>query len=317
MTLRSARDAAVPLLAIVLVVLVVIAIVAIVVFAPIRSVDVDERIAISVQEGAEELVVQVQADLGKVTLQFMDPPENQDQLVLTVQGSVRQNLLASGDPVSISFGHEIYQSVLTVSIGVDVSSFSTTVGYDDLVIGVSVAKGLRTSFQVEHAVGDVVLTAGQGVMLGDVALSTTTGMVKADLGPGTLLTDDIEMRSTTGASVLEWNDVNTSGQRRVSMSTTTGGIEMDVIQTSASGNVTFESTATTGGVELHLQIEDDVSAQVSSSANIGNVDVERRDGFTGDSDLLTSTNHPAAMSLLFALSTNTGGVELDLSFLSG
>ncbi|MCU0861297.1 MAG: hypothetical protein MUE65_03150 [Methanomassiliicoccales archaeon] len=313
MTFKRAREAAVSTLAVVLIVLVVIAVVAIILVAPLKSVNVDEEVEVPYQEGLSSLQLSLKCDLGQVSVGFVN--DTSPLVSMTVKGVARQSLVTSGDPVRIVWDASAAGPALSLAAEVRMDTFSTSFGLQEIEIDMLISDSLVSDITVEHSVGAVRLYAGEGVSLSNLRLVQKTGEVAASIGPGTTLSGDVSLESTTGAARLDWEDVDVEGDVAVDLHTTTGSVSLRMVQGhSAPGNVTLQASATTGGIQMEMDIEDGVSSRVSSSASIGNVEVLNRQGFDGDDTLLSSSNYPAGMSVDVFLSTSTGGITLDLSY---
>jgi hypothetical protein len=82
-----------------------------------------------------------------------------------------------------------------------------------------------------------------------------------------------------------------------------------------SGNVTVNARTTTGSINLDMEIDGDVGARVESATDLGRitVHVER---FSGDQSPIQSNNYPAGNNFLVALSTETGGININAAYRS-
>jgi hypothetical protein len=302
------------LLVIVLVIIVIIAIVSMALLLPWKVTNVEETRTAAVVEGTSEIDLSLDQSVGKVAFSFSSGV--QDQVTMTVKGQIRQNLLASGDPLQITWTYDFVGQRLILNADVDTDAYSTTYGHDELVTTVTIPSQLSTSINVTGATGSVELVAGDGVVLRAGHLSETAGSVHAQL-TNCSLEGAFLIETTAGSSELDWTEVHVLEGVEVSISTTTGGVEMNVLQTTAlGGNVSVSASANTGGVKLHLSIEGQTSARVASSANLGSVSVEGSVGFTGSNEDLRSNNYPSQEKMDFAIDANLGGVELNLQYLA-
>jgi hypothetical protein len=303
-----------PLLAIALVIIVIIAVVSMVLFVPWKVTNVDESRALTVTDEVEELDLSVDQDIGKVGVYFTD--SDQDHISMTVKGQLRQNLLASGDPLTITWASEFVGGRAVLNAMIDVEAYATTYGNDELVTTITIPSQLSTMVNVSGDTGSSELVAGNGIVLRGGHLSEAAGSTKATLANCTL-NGNLILEATTGSCKLEWTEVKVGPGVQVSADSTTGSVELDVLQTKALGdNVSFSAGANTGGIELDLNIEGGISSRVISNTDVGGITVKSSTGFTGSDDNLTSINYPSDEVMNFAIDANVGGVELSLEYLA-
>ncbi|MDD1747873.1 MAG: hypothetical protein LUQ16_08935 [Methanomassiliicoccales archaeon] len=313
MSILKGRGGELPLLAIVLVIIVIIAVVGMVVFFPWKEINVDVTRTVEMAPGTTEVDLNLDQEVGIIEVAFSDTSED---IVMIVEGTLRQNLLASGDPLEIMWSFDLVSERLILNAGVDIASFATTYGNDEIVTKLSIPSRLSAMVNVSGTVGSIELSAADGVSLRGAHLSETTGSVLVRLTDATL-SGEFNMQSTTGGCTLEWSDVNIVDFAQVSASCTTGGIIMDVSQANTlGGDLSLAASATTGGIELDLSIEGENSARVVSSTELGNIDVGTLTGFTGSNEDLKSNNYPSEFRMDIAVNTQLGGVSLNLEYLS-
>jgi hypothetical protein len=302
-----------PLLAIVLVIIVIIAVVGMVVFIPWKLTNVDVTRTVDITSGTTEIDLNFDQDVGIIEVAFSETSED---VVMTVEGTVRQNLLASGDPLEITWSYDVVGERMILNAGVDVTSFATTYGNDEIITKLSIPSRLSTMVNVSSTVGSIELSAADGVSLRGAHLSETTGSVLVQLTDATL-GGELNMESTTGSCTLDWRDVTIADFAQVSASCTTGGITMDISQANAlGGDLSLAASATTGGVDLDISIEGENSARVVSSTELGNIDVGTLTGFSGSNEDLESNNYPSEFQMDVTVDTQLGGVSLNLEYLA-
>jgi hypothetical protein len=313
MSIVKGRRGELPLLAIALVIIVIIAVVSMAVFFPWKVTNVEVTRTVEIALGTTEVDLNLDQEVGIIEVAFSEASED---IVMTVEGIVRQNLLASGDPLEITWSYGLVGERLILNAGVEVTSFATTYGNDEIVTKLSIPSRLSAMVNVSSTVGSIELTAADGVSLRGAHLSETTGSVQVQLTDATL-GGELSMETTTGSCTLEWNDVTVADFAQVSASCTTGGITMDVSQAnSLGGDLSLAASATTGGIELDLSIEGENSARVVSSTELGNINVGTLTGFTGSNEDVKSINYPSEFRMDITVDTKLGGVNLDLVYLA-
>ncbi len=118
---------------------------------------------------------------------------------------------------------------------------------------------------------------------------------------------------------LNWHDVEAKEKTHVTMGSSTDLVVANITQhANMKGNVTFSTVATTGAINLAMDIIDGNSAKVESASGFNNVNVQKKVGFTGTNDLLSSSNYPDAQAHRFdiVLSVNTGDIDLSLEYVA-
>jgi hypothetical protein len=313
MSIVKGRRGELPLLAIALVIIVIIAVASMVVFFPWKVTNVEVTRTVDITSGTTEIDLNFDQDVGIIDVAFSETSED---VVMTVEGTVRQNLLASGDPLEIMWSYDLVGERMILNAGVDVTSFATTYGNDEMITKLSIPSRLSAMVNVSSTVGSIELSAAYGVTLRGAHLSETTGSVLVQLTDATL-GGELSMETTTGSCTLEWSDVTIVDYAQVSASCTTGGITMDISQAnSLGGDLSLAASATTGGIDLDLSIEGENSARVVSSTELGNINVGTLTGFTGSNEDVKSNNYPSEFRMDITVDTQLGGVNLDLVYLA-
>ncbi|MDD1747298.1 MAG: hypothetical protein LUQ16_06020 [Methanomassiliicoccales archaeon] len=313
MSILGGRRGELPLLAIVLVIIVIVAVVGMVVLFPWKVANVDVTRTVDIAPGTTEIDLNLDQDVGIIEVAFSEASED---VVMTVEGTVRQNLLASGDPLEVMWSYDVVGERLILNVGVDVASFATTYGNEEIITKLSIPSRLSAMVNVSSTVGSIELSAADGVSLRGAHLSETTGSVLVQLADASL-GGEFNMQSTTGSCTLDWRDVTIVDFAQVSASCTTGGITMDVSQANPlGGDLSLAASATTGGVDLEISIEGENSARVVSSTELGNIDVGTPTGFTGSNEDLRSNNYPSEFRMDITVDTQMGGVNLNLEYLA-
>ncbi|HUL38663.1 MAG TPA: hypothetical protein VLU38_00075 [Methanomassiliicoccales archaeon] len=307
------RGAALPLLAIALVVIVIVAIASMVLLIPWRSTSVNEARSADVTSEMREVDVSVEQAMGSVEIHFSS--ETQDAVTMTIRGTVKHNLLSSGNALEISWSHEVAGERLIVDAKVDADAYSSTFGSDDLVTVITIPSHLSTSVNATGAVGSVEFVAGEGIALRGGHLAESTGSILAQLS-GCSLTGELTLQTSTGSSTLEWSEVTIPGSAQVRISSSTGGTMMEVQQTVAlGGNLSLDASSNAGSLSLDLSIEGGNSARVTSAANLGDVSIGKKVGFTGaTNEDIQSVNYPSQYNMDLAMEANLGGISMNLEY---
>jgi hypothetical protein len=313
MQIMEEREAALPLLAVVLIVIVIIAIVGMALLLPWKVTNVDEIRSVDVTSNLDEIDLNVDQAVGKVTISFSN--DVNDAVTLTVKGTLRQNLLSSADPLAISWSYDVKDFRLTINTKVDVQAYAAISGNDDFVTTITIPSQLSGMVNVTGSVGLIELMAGDGAALRGAHLSETTGSILAHL-EGCSLRGGLDIKATTGRCTLEMTDVMIDDSAQINIDCTTGGVVMHISQSTISGgNLSVAARATTGEVDLTLNIEHGNSARVVSTSEFGGINVRASTNFIGSNSDLKSNNYPSQDKMDFAIETGAGGINLNLEYL--
>jgi hypothetical protein len=206
---------------------------------------------------------------------------------------------------------------LNVQADVGVQTLGSAFQFSDMTIKMVLDRSMPSHVNVLTETGQVSLITGPGVVLRGATLQTTAGAITTTLGEGTNLIGNVSMVTTVGAVKLNWHNVEAKDKTHVTLGTTTGAVQTNITQHSdMKGNVTFSAIATTGSINLAMSISDGNAARVESASGFDNVNAQKKVGFTGSNDLLSSANYLDAQAHRFdiVLSVNTGNINLNLEY---
>jgi hypothetical protein len=309
------RGAALSLLAIVLVLIIIIAVVGIALFYPWKVTNIDESRSVDVTPAMNEIDLYVDQSVGKVLIAFSNG--DLQAVTMTVKGTVSQNLLASGDPLAITWSPEVSQQRLILSTKVEMAAYASTYGAEEIVTIVTIPNQLAAMVNVTGTVGSIELAASNGSTLRGGHLSEMTGSILARLTDCSLK-GSLSIQTTTGSCTLDWLDVTTIELAEVNIDCTTGGVMMELSQSiPLGGNLSLMAKTTVGAADLTLHIEDGNSARVVSTSDSGDINVGALTGFMGGINQdLRSSNYPSQDKMELAIETSVGAVNLNLEYLS-
>ena len=296
-----------------IVILIVIIVVAALLLIPFRSIPVDESREAAIEQGVEALQLNVDVDVGEVTVRFVDDADV--AVALDVTGNQRSGLLGSQEPVNITWEERTEGDTLIVNADITLGGSLIPFFSSDIKCTILVSKQLRTALDVSASVGGMDMEASDGAFLTSLGLSVSTGGLRATMTDNVTLDGPMTMEASTGGVELTWSNVVVGSNASVALSTSTGGVRATVDQTEGLGsNLTFSATANTGGVDLRMNLAGNTSAHVMTSTSVGGVSVEERAGFNGTDRDLRSENYASDSNFEVTLNTNTGGVSLRLRY---
>ena len=302
-------------LVILIVILLVVASVAAILFLPVRTLTVDEQRSISVMSEIDRINFNSNVEIGMIQIGFADLAPN--LVMMTVQGTGMLSMVSNQDPVQVTLSYTVDGNVLNAYANVSIDSITTGYTFTEMRTDILISKGLLTNINAEAKIGNLKLLAQSGSVLGNVTVKTATGSSTVTMTSGAILKGDVLVETSTGATYLNWNNVDLRLDCTVHLKTTAGSVVANVTQySSMAGNVTLNGQATTGGMTLNMNIRNPNSGRVASHTNIGEIEVEQKTGFSGPDTLLASSNFAASGTQWFDvnLNTNTGGIKLNLSY---
>lgn len=311
------------ILAIALIAIVVIAVVVAVVAAltvlPIHTVGpITRGMSVPSESGVDILTLNLTADVAGVNIIFEDLTDKwqSPSIILNASATAKAGVFDSADFLEryMPVWHDDTDgNVLIVTVEQDVDPInwprytSLNVTFD-----IRIDPSMNASLNVMIATGGIVVGTQAGVVLDSLTLEVTTGGVEAWLMEDVVVAGDISIEVTTGGVRLFWENVVVPDDVWVDAMTTTGGVEVDVeADERLQSDITLRAEATTGGVAFAIDIQGDVGAIITSSVTTGGIDVDRRVGFSGSTELLQSSNYPAAHNFDVNLRVTTGGIEID------
>lgn len=253
----------------------------------------------------ETLNVNVDADVCDVELAFEDLTESWVEVRWTVEG--RSGILIGEPDYDITVTPRSVGDNLTVSVALDMET-GPTVSYDESAITVVIDRSLSAFLTVEVDVGDVIITVPEDARLTGAAVHTNVGGLHVHLEEGASA-GDMDLRSDVGSvNVVCANSFFEEGAV-VTAETGTGNIHLDIEATSGS-NMTFDCLANVGSVYLVLSVIGDTSAEITSQANVGDIETDLL-GFSGMDVHLVSDNHPGTWNIDLFLEADVGSVYID------
>ncbi len=143
-----------------------------------------------------------------------------------------------------------------------------------------------------------------------ITVSSTTGTIAADLGPGTMV-GVIRLETTTGTVELNLDGPTLFTYSSFHLQTTTGNVETTMtISDGPSAVIPVLAQTTTGTVDVTLNLGATVGARGSASATTGSVNIEETK-YQGTGASFQTPNVTEAVTVLeLTLATTTGSVDV-------
>ncbi len=255
----------------------------------------------------ESMDITIDADVCDVDVSFGDLENKWVEVSMSVEG--RSGYISGSPDINFTVDHSLNGANLSVSIVLDMDT-GPTVSYDESDIVVTIGRSVLLFLEIEVDVGDVVITVPENATLTGAAVHVDVGGLHVHLDEGANV-GGLELRSDVGSVNMDCANANFDEGSTVSAETGTGSIYLDVAQSSTpEGNVTFDCFAGVGSVRLTLTIEGDVAAEITSQANVGDIETDLS-GFSGMDVHLLSDNHPDTWSIEFFLEADVGSVYID------
>ncbi|OPX61111.1 MAG: hypothetical protein A4E30_01020 [Methanomassiliicoccales archaeon PtaB.Bin215] len=255
----------------------------------------------------ETLGVEIDVDVCDVEVTFDDLTEGLVEVRYAVEG--RSGVLTGEPDVNFTVIPRLNGENLTVSVVLDMET-GPTVTYKESDVTVVIDRSMPTSLIIDVDVGDVVVTVPDNASLTGAAVHTDVGGLHLHLKEGARV-GDMDLISDVGSVNVDCLDVVFDEDAVVTAETGTGSIYLDIGRSSSSlGNVTFDCLANVGSVHLTLNVEGDTSAEITSQANVGDIETELV-GFSGMDVHLVSDNHPDTWTVELMLEADVGSVHID------
>ncbi|MHC1709331.1 MAG: hypothetical protein AB9819_02860 [Methanomassiliicoccales archaeon] len=255
----------------------------------------------------ESVRLSLDADVCDVVVAFDDLPEGWVEVSMSAEG--RSGYIAGEPGINFTVASSLNGANLTVSIVLDMET-GPTVTYGESDIVVTIDRFVLTFLEIEVDVGDVAITVPENATLTGAAVHTDVGGLQVRLEEGAKV-GDLDLRSDVGSVSVDCANAIFDDDALISAETGTGSIYLDVEQTSApEGNFTFDCFAAVGSVHLTLMIQGDVAAEITSQANVGDIETELS-RFSGMDVHLVSENHPDAWDIEFLLEADVGSVNIE------
>jgi hypothetical protein len=256
----------------------------------------------------ESVHLAVDADVCEVEVAFADLGEKWVEVSMSTEG--RSGYIAGEPEVNFTVASSLDGANLTVSVVLDMDT-GPTVSYDESEIVVTIDLSVLSFLEIEVDVGDVVITVPANASMTGAAVHTDVGGLHVHLDEGAKVLGNMDLRSDVGSVNVDSLNAIFADGAAVSAGTGTGSIYLDVEQsTTPEGNLTFDCLAGVGSVHLSLMIEGDVAAEITSQANVGELEMELV-GFSGMDVHLVSDNHPDVWNIEFLLEADVGSVNID------
>jgi len=290
------------------VLLIVLIIVAVLAFAPLTPFDLDERRDVSSAGSPENLVLNVDADICAVEIVFSELTGRSVSVDLDLSG--HRGFFSEDPPVDFTVDHELAGDDLTVDVVLDMST-GPAVQYDDPYILITVDAGLKVTLNLVTDVGDITMDVPSSVRLDGVSLYSKVGSVQVNLEEGVEVLGDMELRSKVGSVHMDCEHVTLSEGVHLQLEADVGSLYLGMRQTmTPGGNATIDCRTGTGSVQLYLTIGGDTAAEITSQADLGDIDTELN-GFSGTDVHLVSDNHPDLYNLEIVVETEVGSIYID------
>lgn len=277
-------------------------------FAPVENFSRESDWSYENDDAIEKLTLVVEAEVCEVEVSFNDLDGKLVDVSIDVDG--RSGYLG-GEP-DISYGVETHRDGknITVTVTLDMET-GPTIAYDDSNIVVRIDRSVPTFLDLDVDVGDVVVRVPGNASLTGAAMHTDVGGLRMNLEEGSMVLGDLLFLADVGSVNLDSANANFADGIVVSAETGTGSVYLDVEQTMVStGNFTIDCHADVGSVYLTLMVEGDVSAEITSQANVGDIETDLA-GFSGMDVHLVSDNHPDIRSIESFLEADVGSVYID------
>lgn len=304
MSVQKDRDGLLALM--VGVVLITAVVLGVMAFAPLEPFSDQESWSYQEPVDLESLNLSVQADVCDVEVSFEDLDGSWMEVGMSADG--RSGYIAGEPDINFTVSSSLDGGNLAVTVSMKMYT-GPTVTYDESDILVIIDLSLLAYLQIDVDVGDVVITAPFNSTLTGAAVHTDVGGLHAHLEEGATV-GDLDLRSDVGSVNLDSRNADFYEDTVVMAETGTGSIYLDLERsTPPEGNVTFDCLANVGSVYLTLDIVGDVSAEITSQANGGDIETELV-GFSGMEVHLVSDNHPDQWSVVLLLEADVGSVSV-------
>lgn len=277
-------------------------------FAPLDDFSRENDWSYEDDDTVESLMLMVEAEVCEVDVSFDDLDGRWVDVSVDIDG--RSGYLAGEPDIRYGVGTDLDGGDLIITVTLEMETGPTVI-YDESTIVVIIDRSVPTYLDIDVDVGDVVVTVPGNSSLTGATMHTDVGGLHVNLEEGAMVLEDLNLVSDVGSVNLDGRSAVFGEDVVVSAETGTGSIHLDLLQSSSpQGNVTFECLANVGSVYLTLMISGNVSAEITSQANVGDVETELL-GFSGMDVHLLSDNHPDAWNIELFLEADVGSVHID------
>jgi hypothetical protein len=255
----------------------------------------------------ESLKLSLNADVCDVKVDLGDLDDGWIEVIMNVEG--RSGYIAGDSDVNFTVESSLEGADLSVWVVLNMDT-GPTVTYDRSEIQVTIDRSVPAFLEMDVDVGDVTINVPANSTLTGAAVHADVGGLHVNLEEGGMA-GDMDLRSDVGSVNVVCRNANFPDDALVRAETGTGSIYLDLARSSASaGNVTFDCLANVGSVNLVLDLAGDVSAEITSQANVGDIKTELA-GFSGMDVHLVSDNHPDIWNVELLLEADVGSVVID------
>lgn len=275
-------------------------------FAPLDPFSSHEEWRYQETVDLEKLNLALDVDVCEVNVVFGDLDDGWVEVIMNVEG--RSGYISGDSDVNFTVGSSLEGADLFVQVFLNMDT-GPTVTYDRSEILVTIDRSLPAFLEIDVDVGDVTITVPANASLTGAEVHTDVGGLNVILEEGSMA-GDMDLRSDVGSVDVVCHDADFPDDALVTAETGTGSIHLDIVRSSSVGNVTFECLANVGSVNLVLLVVGDASAEITSQANVGDIETELV-GFSGMDVHLVSDNHPDMWSVELMLEADVGSVVID------
>jgi hypothetical protein len=276
-------------------------------FAPLDPFSSEMEWSYQEPTALESLHLCIDADVCDVDVTFEDLDGRWLEVRTSTEGS---SGYVGGEPdINFTVISGLIGANLTVSVLLNMDT-GPTVSYDESDIMVTIDRSLPTFLEVEVDVGDVEIAVPLNSTLTGASVHADVGGLHVHLEEGAIA-GDMDLRSDVGSVNVDCSNAVFTEGVVVTAETGTGSIYLELEMSSPpESNVTFDCLANVGSVNLNLLVAGDMSAEITSQVNVGEIETELV-GFSGMDVHLVSGNHPDIWSVELLLETDVGSVHID------
>ncbi|HOK27632.1 MAG TPA: hypothetical protein PLI21_01235 [Methanomassiliicoccaceae archaeon] len=275
----------------------------------VRSLEVSESYIVPLEEGIEEVRLDVVASRGEVDVGFADL--DGDAVIVTASLHGTASMFGSDIPLNTTVTYDIdaMSGVVNVSAIMDVDAPWPYHMLEKVRFEIDIDRSLAAHIDITVVTGGAIVRTVEGSNITGLNIyATSLGSVVA-LNNGTILSGDVHIRTATGGTKLYWNNLTVSGDRLVTMEESSGVLRAMIDQTgSMEGTVTLLGKSIGGPVSLDMELRGDVGGSVEATSR-GDIKMDCQDGFRCHDGTRASSGHPAASSFHVRLESTVGGIE--------
>jgi hypothetical protein len=302
------KDEQVLLAVIIGVVFIMAIVVAVLLFAPLSPFSMEDQGEVNVQGEVNDLELSVRADMSHVDVVFQTMPDHQVYVTFYAEGS---RSLTVGDPdMDLDVTGSVQGTTLMVQVNLE-QEIGPGIDYREKRLTVYLDPDLPVSMDIEVGVGNLEMITPEGTVIEGLTLQCGVGSMDLEMVEGTVLNGSLSLRTDVGSVSLRAEEVVLGSEVLLDVVTKVGSVDMVFRQSVDMGHdLSVDCSVNVGSVDLTLEIEGEIGAEITSSADVGNVNVEST-GFSGEDVHLTSDNFPGMSALRFVLTTEVGSVNVE------